>query len=195
MAPTLNFKRRLDWLLYCKGEPAGHGIRPDDIPSNPEITYANKGWKGYGDWLGTGRISNKRRVHRSFKEARKFVRSLHLKTTREWLKFTKRQMPEKGPLPFDIAADPRRIYLNKGWKGYGDWIGTGTIAPCLRKFRSFEDARKFVHSLNLRTQDEWRKFCVGLMPEKGTLPSDIPSSPFTIYAKSGWVNTADWIGK
>jgi hypothetical protein len=123
-------------------------------------------------------------VHRPFEEAREFVRSLHLKSTKEWLKFTKGQMPEKGTLPSDIPANPCGAYRNKGWKGYGDWIGTGTISPRLRKFRSFEDARKFVHSLNLRTQDEWRKFCVGLMPEKGTLPSDIPSSPFTIYAKS-----------
>ena len=192
---SLKLTSELEWRFYCKGELTAKGTRPDDIPSNPDITYAKKGWLGYGNWLGTGRISNKRRVHCPFEEARKFVRSLHLKSASEWRRYTKGQMPKKGALPSDIPADPRRIYLDMGWKGYGDWIGTGTIAPRLRKFRSFEDARTFVHSLNLITQDEWRKFCVGLMPEKGTLPSDIPSSPFTIYAKSGWVNTADWLGK
>ena len=25
-----------------------------DIPTNPQRTYADKGWKGMGDWLGTG---------------------------------------------------------------------------------------------------------------------------------------------
>lgn len=192
---SLNFKRRLDWRAYCKEELPEKGIRPTDIPSNPEITYKNKGWIGYGDWLGTGRISNKLRVHRPFEEARGFVRSLHLKSTKEWIKFTKGQLPKKGKLPSDIAADPRRIYLNKGWKSYGDWIGTGTIAPRLRKYRSFHDARTFVRSLKLRNQDEWRKFCMRKMPEKGTLPSDIPTNPRITYAKSGWVNAADWLGK
>jgi hypothetical protein len=134
-------------------------------------------------------------VHRPFEEAREFVRYLHLKSTKEWLKFTKGQMPNKGTLPSDIPANPFGAYRNKGWLGIGDWIGTGTIAPRFRKFRSFKDARKFVHSLKLRNQDEWRKFCVGKMPEKGTLPSDIPTNPRITYAKSGWVGTADWLGK
>jgi len=82
------------------------------IPSNPDHTYVEKGWKGSGDWLGTGRISIKRRVHRPFEEAREFVRSLHLKSTKEWLKFTKGQMPEKGTLPFDIPANPCGAYRN-----------------------------------------------------------------------------------
>jgi hypothetical protein len=29
--------------------------RPDDIPSNPSRTYAGKGWKGWSDFLGTGK--------------------------------------------------------------------------------------------------------------------------------------------
>ena len=29
----------------------------------------------------------------------------------------------------------------------GDWLGTGTIANQQKEYRSFEDAREFVHSL------------------------------------------------
>ena len=192
---SLNLKSELEWRYYCKGELTTKGTRPHDIPSNPDHTYAEKGWKGYGDWLGTGRISNKLRVHRPFEEARKFVRSLHLKSTKEWLKFTKGQMPEKGTLPSDIPANPCGAYRNKGWLGVGDWLGTGVLATKFRKYRSFHDARTFVRSLKLRNQDEWRMFCMRKMPEKGTLPSDIPTNPRITYAKSGWVNTADWLGK
>jgi hypothetical protein len=64
-----------------------------------------------------------------------------------------------------------------------------------RKCHSFHDARTFVRSLELRNQDEWRRFCRGNLPEKGTRPSDITTNTHTTYPKSGWVNTADWIGK
>lgn len=191
---SLKLKNEQEWRSYSKGELSGKK-RPDNIPSNPDIAYAEKGWKGYGNWLGTNRISNKHRVHRPYEEAREFVRSLHLKSAREWLMFTKGQMPNKGLLPLDVPKNPRGAYLNKGWKGFGDWIGTGAIAPRLRKFRSFQDARTFVHSLKLKNQDEWRKFCKGQMPEKGAFPADLPTNPHHTYAKTGWVNTADWIGR
>ena len=32
----------------------------------PTITYADKGWKGYGDWLGTGKIAERLKEYRSF---------------------------------------------------------------------------------------------------------------------------------
>ncbi len=41
--------------MYCKGELSGHQPRPDDIPSNPNKTYKDKGWAGIRDWLGTAK--------------------------------------------------------------------------------------------------------------------------------------------
>ena len=35
---------------------------PPDLPANPAVTYANKGFAGYGDWFGTGRIRSKKEV-------------------------------------------------------------------------------------------------------------------------------------
>jgi hypothetical protein len=104
-------------------------------------------------------------------------------------------MPEKGALPSDIPANPCGAYRNKGWLGFGDWLGTGVLATKFRQYRSFHDARTFVRSLNLRNQDEWRMFFTSRKPEKGNLPSDIPTNPRITYANSGWVNTADWLGK
>ena len=69
------------------------------------------------------------------------------------------------------------------------------LATKFRKYRSFHNARTFVRSLKLKNRDEWIKFYTGKMPEKGTMPSDIPTNPRITYAKSGWVNTADWLGK
>lgn len=41
-----------------------------------------------------------------------------------------------------------------------------------KKFRSFEDARKFVHLLNLKNKKEWEKYY-----KSGMISDDIPSNP------------------
>src|SRR5262245_52730996 len=37
------------WNVYRLSERM-----PADIPSNPNTTYKNDGWLGWGDWLGSG---------------------------------------------------------------------------------------------------------------------------------------------
>jgi hypothetical protein len=96
---------------------------PEDISASPGKTYKNKGWKGMGDWLGTGRIANQSREYRDFVKARAFVCSLHLKSQRQWRDYTKGLFPALPPLPEDIPAYPDQTYRNKGWKGMGDWLG------------------------------------------------------------------------
>jgi len=44
----LKLKSVKEWLTYCKS-----GQKPDDIPSHPELVYADAGWVGWSDWLGT----------------------------------------------------------------------------------------------------------------------------------------------
>ena len=41
-----------NWKLYSKGKLQSVGIRPPTIPSNPNITYAGKGWVSFRDWIG-----------------------------------------------------------------------------------------------------------------------------------------------
>jgi superfamily II DNA or RNA helicase len=43
----LKIKNLKDWQLYCKS-----GKRPNNIPSNPQNSYKNKGWQGWDDFLG-----------------------------------------------------------------------------------------------------------------------------------------------
>src|SRR5207247_688511 len=124
-----------EWRVFCKGEMPRLGRLPVDIPVAPEQQYADNGWMGWGDWLGTGNISNTRRQFRPFHEARAFARKLKLKSGTKWRAFYKGEMPKLGRLPADIPAAPGRTYATKGWKGMGDWLGTGNIAPYLREYR------------------------------------------------------------
>ena len=159
------------------------GRIPDDIPAVPFQTYAEY-WLGWGDWLGTGRVRHGTREYRSFEDARAFARGLGFTSGQQWQAYAK-----SGVLPPDIPNAPHHVYSGEGWQGMGDWLGTGNIAPRLRKYRSFEDARVFAQSLGLATQKQWFDYS-----KTGSRPEDIPAAPHITYANAGWVGYGDWIG-
>lgn len=194
-ARSLELKSGEEWKSFYKGKMPDKGTFPDDIPAKPDFTYRDKGWVSVGDWLGTGRVSNRFREFRPFGEAREFARSLDLKSYNEWIKFSNGEMPEKGIRPEDIPFRPDRTYKDKGWAGIGDWLGTGNAFKRKRKSRPFEDAREFARSLELKSENEWKSFCKGELPEKGTRPDGIPYSPRHTYKDKGWVGIGDWLGK
>ncbi|MFM2199931.1 MAG: hypothetical protein RLZZ505_3363 [Verrucomicrobiota bacterium] len=187
-ARSLGLKGSAEWRQFCKNS------LPPDIPANPDRVYADNGWIGYGDWLGTGTVATSRRKYRSFNEARTFAHSLGLKGVAEWREFCKGSLKDKGSLPPDIPSKPDNCYLKSGWAGYGDWLGTGSIASFARTYRKFDEARDYVRSLGLKSVTEWREFSKGNIPEKGTLPSDIPAAPQQVYANKGWAGVSDWLG-
>jgi hypothetical protein len=190
----LKLKSETGWRPFCKGKLPRLGRLPTDIPANPNQTYAEKGWKGMGDWLGTGNIANQRKEYRPFRKARAFVRRLKLKSQSKWFAFCKGEMPHLGQLPADIPAHAERTYADNGWKGIGDWLGTGTIATRLRQYRPFMRARAFARKLKLNGQFEWKEFCKGALPRVGRLPAHIPSNPSNTYADKGWKGYGDWLG-
>ena len=172
----LELKSMTEWRKYCRS-----GKRPADIPSNPNKTY-DKEWKGWGDWLGTGIIAHRSRVYKPFDEAKKFVHSLGLKSRKEWDKYSK-----SGKKSADIPTSPDRVYKRE-WQGFGDWLGTGSIANQNRKFRSFEEGRMFARSLGLKSKEDWANYC-----SSGKKPFDIPQKPYRTY-KRAWVWWGDWLG-
>ena len=124
-----------------------------------------------------------------FKEARKFVHSLKLSNQEAWFEFSKSKSKPKN-----IPGHPHIIYKDNGWKGYGDWLRPKIKIPKnpdstygdkwtswgdfleqdllqinTKLFLSFEEARKYVRSLNLNTVNEWRKY-------KNKLPPNIPKN-------------------
>ncbi|HXC44364.1 MAG TPA: hypothetical protein VNY51_12685 [Candidatus Dormibacteraeota bacterium] len=176
---ALELNSQKDWYTYC-----GSGKKPDDIPRNPNIFYGDRGWVGFGDWLGTGRRANANRIFRPFSEARAFVHTLNLDSQDEW-----RAYCTSGKRPEDIPANPNLAYRDEGWAGYGDWIGTGRVGNRNRIFRPFDEARAFVRTLGLESQKAWRTFC-----KSGNKPHDIPGNPNSAYAEAGWDGYGDWLG-
>ena len=142
----------------------------------------------------TGRGAGSSKKFRSFEEARKFARALGLKNEKEWRKYCKGELAGKVAKPEDIPADPRKPYKTQGWQGMGDWLGTGRVADQYKKFRSFEEARKFVHALGLTNEKEWRKYSKGELKGRKPKPEDIPANPRQVYKGKSWQGMGDWLG-
>ena len=176
---TRNLKlTQKEWYTYCKS-----GNKPEDIPANPRKVYG-KEFKGFGDWLGTENIANQNKQFRTFDEALKFAQSLGLKNRPEWRKYCK-----SGQKPDDIPSTPERTY--KEWKEYGIhfgiWCGTGNTPNKNKKFLPFDEAKKFIHKLGLKSRPEWTNYC-----KSGNKPEDIPYEP-TVYGYKS-VDWNDWLG-
>ncbi|MGH9987245.1 MAG: integrase repeat-containing protein, partial [Nitrososphaeraceae archaeon] len=173
---TLALKSSNGWKEWCKS-----GEKPNDIPANPPRTYKEQ-WISWGDWLGSGRIADQDRVYRTFEDAKKYVHSLELKNQGQWKDWSR-----SGRKPNDIPARPDNTYKEK-WQGWGDWLGTGFIAFSKRQYLPFEDAKKYVHSLELKSQGQWKDWS-----KSGKKPANIPADPSNAYKKK-WKGMGDWLG-
>jgi Post-segregation antitoxin CcdA/Phage-integrase repeat unit len=173
----LGLKSAGEWNTYCKSRK-----KPQDIPFNPNKVYRQR-WISWGDWLGTGRIANANKTFKSFEDAREFVRSLGLKSQKEWVEYYKSKKK-----PSDIPSHAHIVYKDS-WRGFGDWLGTDAIAPQKRQYLPFEEARRHVRSLRLKGYKEWIDYC-----KSGRKPVDIPTSPQVVYKNKGWKAWGDWLG-
>ena len=176
LARSLNLKSASEWREYCK-----KGEKPNNIPSQVNYTYKYLGWKNWGDWIGNHTVATKKRRYKTYKQAREFVRGLNLKSARDWEEFAK-----SGEKPEDIPSNCQRIYKEKGWTSWPDWLGNGAKSSDI-DYRSFEEARGFARKLNLKSISEWKDYC-----RSGKKPKDIPSRPERTYKENGWEGYKDW---
>ena len=49
-ARSLKLNGQKEWAAWCTS--GRHGVRPANIPTNPQRSYKHDGWQGYGHWLG-----------------------------------------------------------------------------------------------------------------------------------------------
>jgi len=87
-ARKLGLKSHMEWEAYCRS-----GKRPYDIPRAPESVYADAGWDGWSDWLGT-------RQWATLDKARAFVQRLGLNLRRNGGRTVAR---ERGPTIFRLV--------------------------------------------------------------------------------------------
>ena len=119
----LKLKNQGQWKVWSKSAE-----KPANIPADPSYVYKEK-WNGIGDWLGTGYIATFKRQYLPFEEAKKYAHSLKFKNLEQWNNWSKALKR-----PDNIPARPNNIYTDQ-WRGWGDWLGTGVVAPQNKEYR------------------------------------------------------------
>ena len=110
-----------------------------------------------------------------FEQARSKVRSKGLKSFIEFKNYLRSEKP------IGIPSDPHRVYKNKGWIDYFDFIGFQRR----RIWQPFLEAKEYVQNQNLQTKKEYAKW-----KER---PEDIPAHPDREYEVE-WKGWGDWLG-
>jgi hypothetical protein len=121
----------------------------------------------------------------TYDEAKKYVNMLMIKSKKEWDEYA--IMGNK--LPQNIPKYPHITYRsseenndNQEWNSWSEWLGVKPI-----KKRSYEEAKKYVSKLGLKSSTEWDNYVMS-----GMLPADIPKHPKYHYEKE-WESWTEFI--
>jgi len=123
----------------------------------------------------------------SYDKAKIWVKeNLVCKSGNEWDKLNK-----KNKIPNFVPKSPYEHYKNKGWISWGDFLGTNKSQDNLLAliYISYENAKKIIRNLNIRTQKEWKNLAQG-----NNIPKEIPNRPERYYKKRGWISWGDFLG-
>ena len=119
----------------------------------------------------------------SFEEAQALIQKVGLTSLIQFQQWSK-----SGERPKDFPSNPSIIYKEE-WTGWGDFLGTGNIAPSRKKeFMSFEEAKVFIRNEGIQSSVEFNKW-----KREGKRPEDFPSNPNIIY-KENWTGWRDFLG-
>jgi len=122
--------------------------------------------------------------YRTYEQAKTFVLSLNLKNTKEWYIYCK-----SGNNPIDIPNSPNSVYKNKGWTNWSDFLGTKNLYTRTKTFRTYEQARTYVRTLNIKNEVEWF-----IYSKSGNNLIDIPFTPQNYYKNKGWISWQNFLG-
>ena len=118
--------------------------------------------------------------YRSYEEAKIFVQENKIDSIHKFKNLKK---------PSDIPSTPFRIYKNKGWISWGEFLGTGRVATRLLKFLSYDDAKKKIKKMKLKSATDYNN-----LVKKNKLPIGLPNYPRQTYKNKGWISMGDYLG-
>jgi len=155
------------------------------LPASPSKYYKGKGWVSFGDFFSTDRIAHYKKKYMPFRDARAYARKLNLASSQEWRDYFKNNKPN------DISLSPHNTYKNKGWKSWGDWLGTNRVADGKQEWISYEKARAYAIRNGITSKSDWNTF-----KKNKNLPYNIPKNPYGVYKrKNEWKGWAHFFGK
>lgn len=150
---------------------------PDFVPKNPLNAYKNKGWISNYDFF-----NKEKPEFLSYDDSKKWINNTFGNISRSEFK----KLIKENKLPSFIPKKPDKTYNE--FTTYKEYLGIRKYKT-LENYLPFNDAKKIVHKLNIKTNKEWRIF----RKTDDFKFLNIPSTPDLIY-KDDWINWYDWLG-
>lgn len=151
-----------------------------DIPLKPNITYRNKGWKSWKEFIGKTIIAdqNKKEFYLDYKKASLLVIRNKILTRKEYTSFVKGKT-----VAMKLPHSPPSFY-NKKWISWSNFLGVRVNEK--REYREFHKAKKFFKKIKLKSLSEWEIYS---KINRKKIPYDIPIGIHQVYSKH-----KDWRG-
>lgn len=88
------------------------------IPKWPDGVYKDKGWISWADFLGNDKLATQKRQYPDLLELKNIARLENITSQKNWINYVK-QKPNNYNLPIELS----KVYKDKGWKGWADFLG------------------------------------------------------------------------
>ena len=150
-----------------------------EIPSHPDRTYKNKGWKNWAEYLGNSNIAHKNIKFLNYKEAKSICIKNKISNNKEYTDFRR-----KNPKMYLPSYPP--VTYEKNWTNWPNFLNINRSVNV--SMTPFNDARKFARGLKLKSSYEWYEFC-----RSGQKPNHISMKPQNVY-KSEFKGFKDFLG-
>lgn len=153
-------KTSRDYRLFIEKHPTLN------LAKNPEAKFHDTGeWNGWDDYLQTGFTNPKRIRKMSYDKARKLVKDLGIKSSREYF-----ELKKLGTLPYTLPTTPKTTY-KKDWKGWHIFLDINPTTQH-RAWVSYEKCKEWAINNKIKTQAQWDII---------KKPINIPSDPARVY--------------
>lgn len=153
---------------------------PPFIPKKPYNIY--KEWIGWHDFLGYEPFKRYNVEYLDYNQAKLWIiNNFGPITSKDY-----REKSKNNELPIFLPKKPEKVYENFKWS---EFLCNNGKKKDKSFYLSYDESIKIVHSLKLKNNIEWRRWCK-------TKPKEfvrIPSSPSTVY-KEDWKNWFQWLG-
>ena len=157
------------------------GQRPENFPSAPNRTYEEE-WTSWGDFLGTGNISNSKKQWMSFEKAKAFIQKEGFISKRQFRKWSRSEQRPK-----DFPSTPDKAYPEE-WTNWSDFLGIENISNSKKRWMSFEEAKAFIQKEEMTSMRQFQKW-----RNSEQRPKNFPSNPNRTY-KEEWTSWGDFLG-
>lgn len=154
-------------------------VLPAGVPACPQSTYKDD-YVSDIDFFG-----EREPEYVPFEVARMKARRMKFTSKAEYQAYCREH--EKPKNIHKLPVWPNRTYPNE-FVDWADFLGTGRIANIKREFMPYNEARNYVHQLNLKNYYDWYEWA----NRSGDRPDTIPSNPWDVYEE--WNGIREWIG-